>query len=239
MENENTLGKRFLNAYNTLDHCLRTQYNFKTNISFSDLIRRVASFNQVIRAYEDDLLDLARLRNAIVHHRSDQIIAEPHIEIVELMEKVARIISTPPLVIDIIKSVDVSTIQAHQTLRDYIEFSVKVGHSIIPVYKGNTLIGVLQRDHLVTAMGKVMINKKDLGEFVDSTSTELFLREFPKNDHFALVSKNIKIEEVLDLFGNRKLASIFITSDGTADGKLLGIITTADILAFMEVLKGY
>ena len=239
MEKENTLGKRFLNAYNTLDHCLRTQYNFKTNISFSDLIRRAATLNQVIRAYEDDLIDLARLRNAIVHHRNDQIIAEPHKEVVEFMEKVARIISTPPLAIDVIKSVEVNTISSGATLRDYLEYSVKVGHNIIPVYKENTLVGVLQRDNLISAMGQVILAKKSLDEFVNNTSAELFLREFPKNDHFALVSKNIKIEEVLELFGNRKLASIIITSDGTASGKLLGIVTTADILDLMNVIKDY
>ena len=79
-----SLGVRFLNAYNLLDHSLRTQYNFKTNISFSDLIRRCASLNQVIRSYEDNLVELARLRNAIVHSHSDRIIAEPHEDVVAL-----------------------------------------------------------------------------------------------------------------------------------------------------------
>ena len=234
------MSTRFVNAYNLLDHSLRTQYNFKTNISFSDLIRRCASLNQVIRAYEDDLIDLARLRNAIVHHNSDKVIAEPHEDVVELLEKIARIISTPPLAIEIIKSVRVETIPATAMLIEYILQTERVGHSNIPVYRRNTLIGVLHRHIFVEAIAKVAKNGRSLDSFLSGTTVEQYLCEFPSNNHFTIVSAAITIEQVLALFNNnRKITSIIVTTDGTASGILKGIITPADILDMMNIMEGF
>ncbi|MDR0462369.1 MAG: CBS domain-containing protein [Christensenellaceae bacterium] len=236
----NSLASRFVNAYNMLDHSLRTQYNFKANISFSDLIRRTATLNQVIRLYEDELIDLARLRNAIIHSKSEQVIAEPHEDVVETMEKVAKIISTPPLVVDVIKKINVDTIEAGASMRDYIVMSAEVGHSSVPVYKRDMLVGVLQRHTVLEGLGHVMKSSRSLDDFLKSTTTEVFLRDFPNNkNHFTITSSRVTIEEVLELFTNRKLSAVIITSDGTSGGKLTGIVTNADVLNLMHILEGY
>ena len=235
----NTLAGRFVNAYNLLDHSLRTQYNFKANLSFSDLIRRTASLNQVIRLYEDDLIDLARLRNAIIHSKSETVIAEPHEDVVKIMEKVARIISTPPLVIDAIKSLDVATIAAESMLREYVILSSQVGHSNIPVYKRNMLVGVMQRSCFLEYLGHVMKQGRGIDDFLANTTIEQCLRDYPRTAHFTIVSKRVTIEEVIELFTNRKLSAIIITDSGTSGGKLLGIVTQADIIDLMNILEGY
>jgi predicted transcriptional regulator len=238
----NTLAERFVNAYNQLDHSLRTQYNFKTNISFSDLIRRCATLNQVIRAYEDDLIDLARLRNAIIHSRSEQVIAEPHEDIVALIEKVSRIISTPPLVADAIKSVNVSSISSESILKDYIILSSTRGHSNIPVYKREMLIGVMQRHTFLEILGRNLADGKvhSIDKYVNETTLETYLRDNnTTTHHFTIVSNNATIEQVIELFSNRKLSAVIITDDGTSGGKLLGIVTTADIVDLMQILEGY
>ena len=61
------------------------------------------------------------------------------------------------------------------------------------------------------------------------------------NTDLATIAKRLgdTIEEVLKLFDNRKLTSIIVTDNGTAGGKLMGIITTADILDLMQVLEGF
>jgi spore cortex formation protein SpoVR/YcgB (stage V sporulation) len=100
-----TNGQRFLDAYNAIDRAMRVQYNFKTTISFSDLIRRCADLNHTIRQYEDDLINLARLRNAIIHNSdASRVVAEPHNSVVDLVEKIARLVTTPPLVVDVTHS---------------------------------------------------------------------------------------------------------------------------------------
>jgi len=234
-----TLAERFVNAYNLLDHSLRTQYNFKTNISFSDLIRRCATLNQVIRSYEDDLIDFARLRNAIIHSRNEQVIAEPHEDVVVLMEKVARIISTPPLVVDAIKRAHVEVIASDNNLREYIVKSSAIGHSNIPVYKQKMLIGVMQRHSFLENLGHVIKDGRKVDEYLENTNIEQYLRENPSTTHFTIVSARVTIEEVIELFGNRKLSAVIITDNGTSGGNLLGIITTADIIGLMQILEGY
>jgi predicted transcriptional regulator len=234
-----TLAERFVAAYNLLDHSLRTQYNFKTNISFSDLVRRCAGLNQVIRVYEDDLIDLARLRNAIIHSRSEQVIAEPHEDVVEIMEKVARIISTPPLVVDALKHGEVKVIAAEASLRDYIVLSSAMGHSNIPVYKRNMLIGVMQRHSFMETLGHVMKDGRGIDNFLNTTNIEQYLITYPNTAHFTLVSSRVTIEEVIELFSNRKLSAVIITDNGTSGGKLMGIVTSADIISLMQIIEGY
>jgi predicted transcriptional regulator len=218
---------------------LRTQYNFKTNISFSDLIRRCASLNQVIRSYEDDLIDLARLRNAIIHSRSEKVIAEPHEDVVVIIEKVARIISTPPLVVDAIKQGKVDIISAESNLRDYVIMSSSIGHSNIPVYKSNMLIGVMQRHFFMEILGLVIKDGRDVDDYLLGTTLEQFLREYTSCVHFTIVSARVTIEEIIELFTNRKLSAILITDNGTSGGRLMNIITTADIISLMQILEGY
>ena len=238
--NSSTAAARFINAYNEIDHALRVQYNFKTNISFTDLIRRCSCLNAVVKTYEDDLISFARLRNAIVHSTGEHIIAEPHDDVVILMEKIARIVSTPPLVIDIIKKREVATIKSHLSLREWLVEKNKVGYSNLPVYKGNALIGVMHWRNYIEAMAKILIERRSVDQFVDTTTVEEFIREYPSNYNYHLASNKITIEEVLKLFNNnRKLACIIITKSGNFLEAPIGIITAADVMDLMKVLESF
>ena len=60
-------ANRFIAAYNSIDSSLRSIYNLKRSLNFSEVIRKTVLLNSVVRKYEDDLIDYGRLRNAIVH----------------------------------------------------------------------------------------------------------------------------------------------------------------------------
>jgi len=234
-------GTRFVNAYNAVDHALRTVYNFRTNISFTDLIRRCTGLNTVVRIYEDELLDLARLRNAIVHNKNDKLIAEPNIEVVELLEKIAKLLSTPPLAIDSIASKTVDTAKHDVSLRELILETARVKHSSIPVYKNDTLIGVIRWRKFIEVMGKYIVSQnQSIDEFIQKTTTEDFIKSFPYNNHYLIVSNKITIEEILTLFNrDRKLSSVILTKDGTAECRPEGIITGGDIMDLIKILEDY
>ena len=83
MERKNANAVRFIAAYNRLDQGLREIYSIKRTLTYSDMIRKVANVNTVVSKFEEDLIDYGRLRNAIVHKSSDEIIAEPNIDVVE------------------------------------------------------------------------------------------------------------------------------------------------------------
>lgn len=234
-------GARFLDAYNALDRSLRVQYNFKATISFTDLIRRCADLNHVIRKFENDLINFARLRNAIIHHKdSSQVIAEPHIDVVNFMEKVARLIGTPPLVVDIFKARVVLTIDATRKMYDLIKETGKSGYGVIPAYKGNNLVGVVRWRKLIEDLSNSIVDNKSVDEFIRNTSIEDYLRMYPHTGHFAVVSANVTIEEVLTIFNNnRKIAAILITHSGLASERPIGIVTNADIIDLIKIIENY
>jgi predicted transcriptional regulator len=237
----NSNAARFINAYNQIDHALRNHYNFKANISFTDLIRRCSSLNTVIRSYEDDLIALARLRNAIVHNKSEQIIAEPHTDIVVITEKIARVITTPPLAVDAIKARTVNTARSSMSLGELMIETARLGFSNLPVYKTNALIGVINWKRVIEAIGNISKEaNRSVDLFLKSTTIEEFMREFPQNDHYHLASAKITIEEVLKLFNNnRKLTCVIITKNGNYLEEPVGIITGADVIDLMRILEDY
>jgi predicted transcriptional regulator len=204
-------------------------------------VRRCADLNHIIRTYENDLIEFARLRNAIIHGSdSGQLIAEPHINIVELLEKIERLINTPPHAVDIIKSKDVITIDAARKLRDLITETGKSGHGTIPAYKMHTLVGVVRWRKFIEDIGNFIIANKDLDDFINMVSIEEYLRTYPQAGHFTIVSSHVTIEEVLTLFNqNRKLSCVIITPSGAATELPVGIITNADIMDLIKVIENY
>lgn len=237
---DNTLARRFINAYNQIDHALRAHYNFKNNISFTDLIRRCSQLNMIIKNHEDDLISYARLRNAIVHSVSDYIIAEPHEEVVEIMEKIARVVTTPPLVIDALGQHQVMTVQATCTLREWLIQKSKVEFSNLPVYKGNTLVGVIFFRNYVKVIGKFLAERRSIDEFADNTSVEAFLRDYPSSQQFQVVSARVSVEEILKIFNdNRKIVCVIITKTGNSAEPPLRIITAADMMDLMSIIEKY
>ena len=229
-----------MDAYNAIDKALRIQYNFKTTISFSDLIRRCADLNSVIRGHENDLVNFARLRNAIVHSSdNNKVIAEPHLEVVQLMEKIAKLITTPPLVIDILRQRPVTTIDATRSLYDLIKETGKTGHGMIPAYHGNSLVGIVRWRKLIEDLATIL-DTKDLDSFIRQTSIESYLRMYPQSGHFTIVPKNITIEQVLTIFNNnRKIAAVLLTENGTAMELPIGFLTNADIIDLVKIIESY
>lgn len=235
-----TYGVRFLNAYNAIDKALRAQYNFKTTISFTDLIRRCADLNHVVRGYESDLINFARLRNAIVHSSdNNKVIAEPHLEVVELMEKIASLISTPPLVVDIMRLRPVTVIDATRTLYDLIKETGNTGHGMIPAYKGNNLVGIVRWRKLIEDLAMIL-DKTNLDMFIRKTSIEDYLRLYPQSGHFTIVNKEVTIEQVLTIFNNnRKIAAVLVTEHGTIMEPPICFLTNADIIDLVKVIESY
>lgn len=235
-----SLGARFLDAYNAIDKALRAQYNYKTTISFSDLIRRCADLNHVVRGHENDLINFARLRNAIVHSSdNNKVIAEPHLDVVNLMEKIAALITTPPLVIELLRLRPVTIIDATRNLYDLIKETGKTGHGMIPAYKGTNLVGIVRWRKLIEDMAGIL-DTHDLDDFFRKTTIEDYLRMYPQSGHFTIVNKSVTIEQVLTIFNNnRKIAAVLITENGTANEPPICFLTNADIIDLVKIIETY
>ena len=243
MEEIKSNARRFITAYNTVDQTLRALYDLKRSLSFSDVIRKCVASNFIVRKYEDALIDYGRLRNAIIHKSSeDYIIAEPHDDVVEEFEKIARLISTPPTALQYLGKEEVTIIDSNANLLDAIYLMSGKNFSNLPVYEGNKLVGVLKGQRVVDFLGDVLsscnitadklIKTTKVGEVVESV-------KIPYN-YFTIMPEKATIAEVLDAFNyNRKLVVVIITKNGTDNELPLSIITAGDIIEFNKVIDNY
>ena len=182
-----TNAERFITAYNNIDYSLRTIYNFKRSMSFSDVIRRSVVLNAVVRKYEEDLIDFGRLRNAIIHQgNSKYTIAEPHDDIVDKIEKLANLISEPPEAIDRIGNKEVITINSDMKIASAIELIYRTGYSNLPTYDGDKLVGILNGRKLISVLGKKISEQANLQEFTQEHTVGDIIHEMGEDYYFML-----------------------------------------------------
>ena len=232
---------RFLKAFNTIDHSLRVQYNFNRGMSFSDIIRRCVQINSVVRKYEDDLVDYGRLRNAIVHSGNENdIIAQPNDNVVLKMERIAKLISTPPKAMESICRKDVLCVDANESVKSVIETIGTSGYSNLPVYNQDKLVGVANGQRILDVLGRIIKEKQSLDAFCKNTKIGDVVSTKVANTYYAISNKDITLEQALELFyRNRKMLAILITKNGIETEKPIGIISVADIMDINAILENF
>ena len=242
MENkQKSNATRFIDAYNKIDYSLRVQNNYKRSMSFSDMIRKAVVVNHIVRKYEDDLIDCGRLRNAIIHKSNDKLlIAEPHIDVVEKMEKIAKLVATPPKVIETNCVHDVFTVSYDVTIMSIIEIMAQTTYSNIPVFKDGVLIGVANGQKIIDAFGKYVLAGGDPDEFLNKKTIEEIVSIPTSTRYYEVASVDISIEEIMNLFfTNRKLLCVILTKYGKMGETPVGIITASDYMELNKILENY
>ena len=239
MEEKNSSARRFIAAYNRLDQGLRDIYSIKRTLNFADMIRKVASVNTVVAKFEEDLIDYGRLRNAIVHKSGDEIIAEPNIEVVEKLEKIARIINTPPKVIDCLRPRKVFTASGDTPLKEVIREMKANGYSVVPVYISQTLVGVINRKMIVEGIGKFIEENRDIDDAIKLPVAQS-LDIFNETNHYEVAPASITIANLLYMFQqNRKLSSVILTENGNFNEPARAVLVSADLIDLNTILDNY
>ena len=236
-----TNARRFIDAFNQIDYAIRVQHNFKRSMGFSDMIRRASSMNHIVRKYEEDLIDFGRLRNAIIHgSNSDIIIAEPHEDIVEKIESLAKLITTPPKVLDVLNEKEVFTVNYDMPIKAVIEKISSTQYSNLPIYKNGELIGVANGQRILDALGKYLLNHDSLDDFIQNTTIDAIVNSQVNNNYYAVLPGDVTIDSILEEFlKNRKLLAIIITKTGTMNEPPLAIITSTDYMELNKILENY
>lgn len=234
-------AERFIEAYNQIDYSLRTIYDFKRSMSFSDVIRRSVVLNAVVRKYEEDLIDFGRLRNAIIHQGNNKYtIAEPHDDIVEKIEKLADLISEPPKAIARVGTKEVVTINQDMLIAKAMELMARTGYSNLPTYNGDSLVGILNARKLLNVLGNKIAEGVNLHEFVNTVTVGEIIQEMGEDYYFMLADPDISVDQAMNFFeNNRKLLIILITKNGKDTSKPLAIISSADIIDLKKILDVY
>ncbi len=234
-------ARRFIQSYNNIDYTIRTRYNLNRSMGFSELIRKSVALNFIVRKYEDDLIDFGRLRNAIVHGNEDYIMAEPHIDVVEQIEKIERLLTAPPKALELVCRRDVLTISANQSMKDAIMLIASSSYSNIPAYndKGE-IIGIANGQKILDSFGKHLLSGGKADSFLNNVKIEDMLSKIENSNYYIFANKDLTVEEALEFFhDNSKLLAILVTKNGGAKEKPLGIITGSDVIKMNTILENY
>lgn len=236
-----TNADRFIAAYNQIDYSLRTIYDFKRSMSFSDVVRRSVVLNAVVRKYEEDLIDYGRLRNAIIHNGNRKyVIAEPHDDVVVKIEKLAGLISEPPLAIDRVGNREVITINQDMSIGKAMELMARTGYANLPTYEGEKLIGILNGRKLINILGNKLAEGINLQDFVENSNVGTIIQDMGDDYYFMLADEDLTIDAAMNYFeNNRKLLIILITKSGKDTSRPIGIISSADIIDMKKILDVY
>lgn len=239
--NTQSNAKRFLDAYNNIDYALKTRYNFNRSMGFSDLIRKSVVLNYVVRKYEEVLIDYGRLRNAIIHNNNeDYVIAEPHDAVVEDIEHIEKLLTTPPKALESVGRRDVVTTSADKSMREVIELMASSNFSNIPVYKNNQLIGVANGQKIINSMGQFLLTGGKCSTFLDNVQIEDMLSSLQDSNYYIVRQADCTIEEALDEFNsNHKLLAILFTKHGQTNEMPLGIMTGANVVEAQKIIENY
>ena len=235
-------SKRFLDAYNNIDYALKTRYNLNRAMGFSDLIRKSVAMNYIVRKYEDDLVDYGRLRNAIVHNNNENfVIAEPHDSVVENIEHIEKLLTTPPKALETVARRDVLYINSGKSMRDVIKLIAEAGYSNIPVYDNNKeLIGVANGQKILSSFGQFLLAGGKSEAFLDNVQIEDMLSSLENSNYNCVKSSECTVEEAISEFNsNRKLLAILFTKRGQKNELPLGIMTSANLVEAQEILENY
>lgn len=221
MENVN----RFLDAFSIIEQCCKEITKEDRYTKFYILIQKAAAMNSVVRTYQQEIEEYADLRNAIIHQRTKkgEVIAIPVDEAVEEIEKIARMLSNPPLLKDYFLK-EVKDCSKEDDIDDVYKAMKKLSTGKFPITKDGRFEGLLTLEMILEW---AMLHRENQSGKVK----EAFKPQ--KNEKVVFMAKNATVLEALDCFEATMkkgftLLAILITENGRKDEKLEGILTVAD-----------
>lgn len=233
-------SERFLIAFSTIEGEMNRRIKADRYVSYSELVRRMSVLDRNYRRFQRNLEEFGDLRNAIVHERIDgEVIAEPHLKIVESIEHIAQLLTEPERVSEnYLTNVDYCL--DTDTLSQAIKKLNPKHYSKLPVYDQKMHFkGLITTDliyeYLVTNISKVN------GELPTITVGEMLVQDEKKRavefipTGTTLLSVVIHFEQ--SLASGKRLNALIITRDGASNQKPLGIISVSDLPKIYEKIN--
>ncbi|SDJ36449.1 CBS domain-containing protein [Salimicrobium halophilum] len=223
----------FLSAYNRIDQQLNRWKEGDDYIPFASLVNYFSKRNAVIKRFQNDLLEFAELRNAIVHNRvtPNYVIAEPHAKTVDHILYIEEEITRPKLVIPAFEK-PVKTFHLDDSLASLLDIVKEKEFSQFPVYGREGFKGLLTprgiTQWLATHIDRNHVN-------LNGTTIGEVLAVEVRRDYVKFISSKTTVHQAMDMMKgnpdkNYRLEAILITERGRTDEELLGIITPHHII---------
>lgn len=226
------MGERaeaFLSSFNRIEKWLNDQLKNPQNMGFNQMVRRLSNHEELaVKTYENDLLQISQLRNAIVHEQigEDFVIAEPNQWILDRIKKIETELLQPETVIPRFAK-NVTGFEQDILISELLKIVAAKRYSQFPLYKKGVFQGLIT----LKALGYWFAKESTEGKInlENRTAKDLIITD-GKQTNFAFVAEDTTINEVEQKFHNNGLLdAVFITKDGNPNGNLLGIVRPRDI----------
>lgn len=226
-----SLALRFLDAFSEIESVFKSWNNTTRSYSFSNYVHHYAKTHSLIKRYRDDLLEYSQLRNAIVHDRAgnNEIIAQPHEEVVNQIEQIAQKLTHPALVSDL-KFQKLEVCQKDDLLIEVMNRMNKTGFYQLPILDGVMVVGLINQnmivDYMVTHIEENVIKLKDV------TIKEIMSSK--RQAEYELMYNDSEVIDVLDMFTQyqekgKVLSAVIILNEKSKKEGPIGILTNKDI----------
>ncbi|WP_165006611.1 MULTISPECIES: CBS domain-containing protein [unclassified Enterococcus] len=224
----------FLSSFNRIEKWMRDEMGNVRSMGFTELVRRLAQKKQLmVRKYEDDLLQMAQLRNAIVHDRiaADFVIAEPNEWAVHRIQTIERELIRPETVLPRFAK-HVTGFERDLPLLDLLKTAAEKRYSQFPLYSRGKFEALITLRMIGFWLAKESQN--GVIDLKNKKAADLIV-ENGKYTNYRFVPASMHVYEVEAMFREQgTLEAVLITRDGDPNGNLLGIIRPRDIYHQVE-----
>ena len=231
MENREN-SKRFIDAFVQIEMVMKKMLG-KHSAGFTSLVHQACKKNATINHYRLDLIEYAQLRNAITHNRSEnnEVIAEPHLEVVEKIERIAKELSHPQCIVDLNLG-PVFTSHPKESALTLSKIQEEKNYSIVPIYEEGRYIGLVHSKLYQSAYAK---EAHDL-----SVHDLLFLRK--DKNRVIFMAENASLRELLDVYfkmlsQGKGIIGVIVSENGFMNEPARSILTPADLPKIFELLE--
>ncbi|MCM1991610.1 hypothetical protein [Oceanirhabdus seepicola] len=227
----------FVQIYNDLDKEIKKVLKLDKYISHMKALDIVAKKSDIIARNLDVLKQYARLRNCIVHDTVSGIeepIAIPLQEVVERYKSILKRFKNPLTVYDICTHRSKVLVASQNSLViDVMQAMESLLISRVPIIEKENVVGLFNGNVLIYYLAStkkcLISNNTVMNELKEFTNLDCHRKE-----QFDFVDKTLNVYDAEKYFkktnkNNHKLVALFITSDGTRKGKLLGVLTEWDV----------
>lgn len=223
--------EEFLNLYRDLEEYLAA----KAGGSRTGLIQHFSAGEGY--RYREELDVFREMRNLLSHHGriGDAYIVEPSAEAVEKLREIVEFAKNPPIAMQAaVETKDLFMAKNSDKVAWVAEKMEILGFSHVPVASEHgVLSGVFSAGTLFSYLRSGA--EKDLRSLHIGDIAEIIRPEAHITEQYAFVDRNATCYKIKKLFNSegpdvRRVAAVFVTSNGRKNGTLLGMITPWDII---------
>ncbi|PID90090.1 MAG: hypothetical protein CSA97_04700 [Bacteroidetes bacterium] len=236
MDNENS--NRFLTAFNDIEAELTDRMGHHKAGGFAQILNMLKRNDAQVRLHYHTLRQFAKLRNAIVHNmREDFVIAEPHMEVVEEIERIRDYLAKPPIIADYMTTHPFH-VPKDTPLAEVITTFKKRNFQRCPIIDRSGVCGLITAKSITKWIASILAhpekkaNDLPLERLMDRTVEDVL--PFCSQNEYAIVPRNASLADAVYLFRSsiekgKYLQSLLVTAEGTPQSALVGIIAPSDL----------